>query len=436
MDASESNTTGLKDQVLRILFRKTEAFLASDRPLTFDRLGMPEIAKVFRDPAYWMVRVLNHIPSEGRIFCEVISYEVGDMGFDRNQQSLHTLLREVGQVTFRSIDTRGLLQTLAGNTKTVSSPIPVMREEAGPFGKPIQPSLFQGDAKTPSPQTKKPASLPIRRLSEEFTVPFKEVRFRLGGVAFQRKFKGHGESIELTIHNPEIREEFDAVRNYFANALGTKRVRVSAHIEIQGGRVLSVNASSPDIDRIDRGLIDNVKFEFVKATTKKRVEAEVDRSLFTMDEYLDRFGEEGLKPNAFHASERELFEDILSVSGTMHYRQLRLLSDRHAHDVMKLRFVHRPFSFIFLLKGERHYHIVWETLDTREATYLWHVDKDIAELKRALRKVEDIINVVKVQGKKAYIDSNEDAFRRIYHDYSNLVDGFVRWKGELESVLT
>lgn len=103
---------------------------------------------------------------------------------------------------------------------------------------------------------------------------------------------------------------------------------------------------------------------------------------------------------------------------------------------MKLRFVHKPFSFIFLIEGDRHNHIIWETLDTAEATYIWHIDKSPETLKLTLRKIEDIINLIKVQGKTAYLNSNEDPFRRIYHDYSNLVDGFVKWKGELESFLT
>ena len=46
------------------------------------------------------------------------------------------------------------------------------------------------------------------------------------------------------------------------------------------------------------------------------------------------------------------------------------------------------------------------------------------------------MNVIKVQGKTAYINSTEDPFQRIYHDYSEIVDGFVKWKGELETILT
>ena len=115
---------------------------------------------------------------------------------------------------------------------------------------------------------------------------------------------------------------------------------------------------------------------------------------------------------------------------------MRFLSSKHCHEIMKLRFVHKPISFVFLIKGDKNYHIIWETLDTEEATYVWHFSQDVNELKIGLRKIEDILNVIKVQGKSAYINSTEDEFRRIYHDYSELIDGFVKWKGELERILT
>jgi len=109
------------------------------------------------------------------------------------------------------------------------------------------------------------------------------------------------------------------------------------------------------------------------------------------------------------------------------------LSSRHAHTLLKLRFAHKPISFLFLIEGDRSYPLIWETLDTREATYIWHIDKSLEQLKISLRHIEDIINIIKVQGKTAYLNSADELFRRIYHDYSELVDGFVKWKGELES---
>jgi hypothetical protein len=275
----------------------------------------------------------------------------------------------------------------------------------------------------------------VRTIIETFQIPLKNVRFKLGGVSFDKKLKDYNQTIQFTIDNYDIREEFDAVKNYFANVLKTKKIEVTATIELTDNEITSKIARSPAIDKINKELIDNVKFEFVKAT-KKKLQVEIDKNLFTMEEYFETFGEENFESNTFYSDEKELFEDLLKITNTKHYKHLRFLSSKHRHQLMKLRFIHKPFSFIFLMEGDRNYHLIWETLDTEEATYVWHLGKNLQALKNGLRKIEDIINVIKVQGKTAYINSTEDTFRRIYHDYSEIVDGFVKWKGELESVLT
>lgn len=405
-------------QELKILFRQDKAYLTADRPMTFEQLGLPDIAKTFKEPAFWTIKVLNHRENEKKIFCEITSYQNGETDFGSSQKLLADKLNDLQIVTFKSIDTTGLLKTLAGNSGVV------------------RPIKFVPVDRTPIQQTefvRQPHKVSIK---ETFYVPLKNVRFKLGGVSFDKKFKEHKKTLELTIPNYDIREEFDAVKNYFANVLKTKKIEVTVDIEITDNEVTSIEAKSPEIEKIDKQLIDNVKFEFVKSTTKKKINVEIDKTLFTMDEYFDTFADDKFKSNTFYNNDKELFEDLLTISNTKHYKHLRFLSSKHSHDIMKLRFVHKPFSFIFLIQGDRNYHIIWETLDTEEATYVWHITKDINVLKMTLRKIEDIINVIKVQGKTAYISSTDDAFRRIYHDYSDLVDGFVKWKGELENILT
>jgi hypothetical protein len=148
---------------------------------------------------------LAHIAAERRIFCEVLSYELGDPGFDESQTSLAPVLGEVDVVTFRSIDTKGLLQTLAGGTKAVPASIPVVPIVKDGYGRlHLQDSLLR-ESHPPISLTKNPKHARSRRISEEFTVPLKEIRFRLGGVSFHRKPKGHGETLEMTIPNPDIR---------------------------------------------------------------------------------------------------------------------------------------------------------------------------------------------------------------------------------------
>ena len=155
-----------------------------------------------------------------------------------------------------------------------------------------------------------------------------------------------------------------------------------------------------------------------------------------MDEYFNTFSDEKLPSQSLYDNEGSFLDDILMIHKAKHYKHLRYLSDKHLGEKMRLRFVHKPVSFIFLLEGEKNYHLIWETLNTKEATYVWHVEKSQTKAKMKLTEVEQIINFIRVQGKTEYISNEKEPFRRIFHDYSELVEGFVKWKGELESCLT
>jgi len=326
-------------------------------------------------------------------------------------------LNDLQIISFKSIYTVGLLATLNGKAGVVRpiKNVPADRTVRQSIEYVSQPYIFT--------------------INETFFVPLKNVRFILGGVSFDKKFAEHTETLELTIPNDDILEEFDAVKNYFANVLQTKKIQVTVHIEVADNKVTFSEVKSPEIAKIDKQLIENVKLEHLKSIIKRKLDIEINKNLFTMDEYFDTFADDKFKPNTFYNSDKELLENILTISNSKHYKHLRFLSSKHAHNIMKLRFVHHPFSFIFLIQGDSNYHIVWETLNTEEATYVWHITKDINVLKMTLRKIDDIIKVIKAQGKIAYISSTEDPFKRIYHDYSDLVEGFLKWKGELESII-
>lgn len=399
---------------LHLKFYKNKAWLGPEKVLTFSELQLPSLAQWFYQPAYWLIKVLRFQEDSGQLSVEVLSYHLGKTAFPQHQLLLQQDLQKVQGIQFRSINTAQLVRTTGKQTHALKE-----LEEEENQQRPVAV-----------------ADLPVHHYQEAFSIPLREVHFKLGGVYFYRKVEILNQTVEVNITNYEIREEYDAVKNYFANVLKSKVIQVNLRMEYNDREILLIQATSPEIQRINKALIDNVRFEFINQTLKKKVQAEIDKSLFTMDEYFGAYGEEKFRSNTFYQHEGELLEDLLSVSQTMHYQQLRYLSGIHAHHVMKLRFVHKPFSFLFLIEGERNYHIVWETLDTREATYVWHVEKDRQLLPLHLRKIEDILNLIKVQGKTTYMQQREDAVQRIYHDYSNLVDGFVKWKAQLEHYLT
>lgn len=83
-----------------------------------------------------------------------------------------------------------------------------------------------------------------------------------------------------------------------------------------------------------------------------------------------------------------------------HHRLLRFLADEHAGRLLRVRHALQPFSFVFLLEGDEQFHIVLETLDTEEATYLWHLPKVVADLPLMLKEIDKHLNVIRKRGRR------------------------------------
>jgi hypothetical protein len=409
------DVSDLTGKTFLLFFDRNRAFLA-DYLLSFSDIDFPATITTFESQAVWQILVNKHDKFKNRLYVSVLSYNETMHENATNPAEWLDQLNEIRQIRFRKLDTRSLLRSAAGNrtprkllayTETITH---AKQEESNNLK---QPKIIQ----------------------ERFSVPIKTLRFQLGAVSFDRYFWFSNQLLKLSIKNYELREEFDAVKNYFINALKTQHINVIADFELQDDEVKILKLESPEIARIDKELIETVRFEFVSGIGRKKSMLDIDQSLFTMEELLALYADEGFNSNAFYQSDLDLFADILQVTDTRHYRHLRFLSSIHAHHIMKLRFVLNPFSFVFLVEGSKYYHLIWETLDTEEATYIWSCDKRLDDLRLAARKLDDILNVIKTQGKTAYLNTVEDPLRRIYHDYSDLQDGFVKWKAMLEQYL-
>src|SRR5690606_17198594 len=100
-------------------------------------------------------------------------------------------------------------------------------------------------------------------------------------------------------------------------------------------------------------------------------------------------------------------------------------------------FVLSPFAFVFLLSGKEQYHIILETLDTEEATYIWHTDKDRTILKNSIEIIDSHLQIIREKGREKFMEENMPTnFSRIIHNYSDDSDkGFMLWKTYLEETL-
>lgn len=187
--------------------------------------------------------------------------------------------------------------------------------------------------------------------------------------------------------------------------------------------ITALSATSSDLERLNREVVDSVRFQFVEQRFFSK------KNVLHQDKNNDNPEE---KINQFYASGEELLSDVLSKGNYRHQKQLRYLAKHHAGKVLKIRFVLSPFSFVFLLEGRERYHLIMETLDTEEATYVWHLPKNINELKQEVWVIDKQFNHIRNEGRQKFLETNPENFSKVLHDYSEAAKGFILWKDSLE----
>ena len=264
---------------------------------------------------------------------------------------------------------------------------------------------------------------------ERINIPIDQLVFRFGAVAFKHLIRNNNVEMEFEIENSEMRPEFEVLKPYFEKILKIKKIKIDVVAKFQNGVPLFHSASSHDLSKINREIIDSVKFHFVSKGI-------MGRSPSNEENLLDIKQVQANDKDfaALYNSEQDLLNDILKNKNVRHYRQLVYLSQKHESSILKLRFVLSPFSFVFLLSGKQRYHIVWETLDTEEATYVWHIDKTLIALKHRLKIIDSDIGKIRTGGRQQYLGTTSD-FSRVVHDYSDNRKGFIVWKDFLEERL-
>jgi hypothetical protein len=170
-------------------------------------------------------------------------------------------------------------------------------------------------------------------------------------------------------------------------------------------------------------VVEGVKFQFLNKGLLKQFTPK-KQNILTSDELQER--------GKIYANAEELLNEILKNKQYKHSQHIQYLANRHESRVMKIRFVLNPFSFLFLLVGEQSYFIVLETLDTEEASYIWHTPKYKATLIEEVKQIDNQLSIIREKGRQAFLEINPENFTRILHDYSDNKKGFIHWKSAIE----
>ena len=260
-------------------------------------------------------------------------------------------------------------------------------------------------------------------IDKTIKVSINDLDFHYGMICFSYQLPNQI-SIQFEIENEEIQPEFEVLKPYFSKVLNSKSITIQIQVGFEDNVIVSQLATSKDIYRINKEIIDSVKFQFV------------EQHFIKSGQPKDNEEEETPKIiGSFFGSEDELLEDILKNSNYVHHKQLLYLAKNHQYQRLKIRFVLYPFSFVFLLEGQQKYHIVLETLDTKEATYVWHLSKETSQFKTELELINQKLNWIRNNGRQSFLETKNENFSKIIHDYSEDKKGFYKWKNTLEERL-
>lgn len=264
-------------------------------------------------------------------------------------------------------------------------------------------------------------------IEKQIKIKIEDLDFRYGNIGFEYIEKESDQRFDFEIENEEFRPEFEVLKPYFIKVLKSKVVTIDIYAEIENGVIISQLATSVDIANINKEIVESVKFQFLNKSFIVQIPTSKQNILTT---------NELPKNQNIYTNAENVLKDLLNGKQYKHSRHIQFLAEKHERNVMKLRFVLRPFSFVFLLAGEQNYHIILETLDTEEATYIWHTDKIKNILIDTINKIDKELNIIREKGRQAYLETNPQNFSRIVHDYSDINKGFTIWKGQLEEQLT
>lgn len=388
---------------LILVFKGTEFYInETEKLLSIDCFDLPLPVEQFKEDISWKIRVINYNEEEGDLFSEILDY---NFPLSQSKNTLQGIFYFYGieKIRFRNIDTSGLLNSV------VLSQQPIKKNNSSVN------------------IVKQLSSITEQVLLKTMKVPFWKISFLAGAVSFPIYIETINKEIIFEIFNPDIRPEFEAIRDYFSKALKKKLITVDLTIRYDAEKVISATARSEDIDNINNTMIDTMRFQFVKKEILKP-SLITDKQMHTIDDLLSPYKD----ANKIYPTDQELIDDILNIKKSKHYFQLKHLAAKHEASVLKVRFVLQPFSFLFLLAGEEKYHIIWETLDTEEATYIWHAIKTREALKKTIEQIETDLFVIQQKGRQNFLEKELDNFSRIVHDYTDAKKGFVTWKGMVE----
>lgn len=293
------------------------------------------------------------------------------------------------------------------------------------YSQPVRMSGYHAPP-TPSNPPSAPTVRPVEpaiprshRFTDTCNFDIRDAVFDDGTITFKVKVQSAGENVQVVLQNAAIRQYFDSVKNYIWKLFGGKKTSCTITFEIKDRKCVPVSVDNCELLQLDETILQRIHEGWVG-----EVLLAGDRDdILPLDDLIDPIKDET------HNGET-VFNHLVQEPKTKHYHHLRYLSARQAIDLQKLSITGKPMSFVFVMREKENIFLVWETYLTKEATYIWKLSAADDIVKKC-----GLIQEMHKAKRMLYRTKKEDGFSFIVHDYKQPMNGFHKWKEELEKII-
>jgi hypothetical protein len=256
--------------------------------------------------------------------------------------------------------------------------------------------------------------------------PIADLTFGIGVITFQLFLREVSSHIAFEIPNPFVKPEFNSIKKYFAAQFKHGNANVRCVVRYKGVEVFEAKVLSHNLDSINKDTISVIVDDLIRdhiidfETEEVRALGEALKDVYEIPE---------------ENAERWLMSKLSSESLTKHHEHLMYLSGLHDRQLFPLKVTGKPISFMFGFRNDDSIFIVWETYNTKEATYIWRLNNQSDDdLGISILEVENNVKLLRQGKKRAYrADNKANAdFKVVEHNYSLPKNGFENWRSVLE----
>lgn len=261
--------------------------------------------------------------------------------------------------------------------------------------------------------------------SEVVKCDIREAEFKDGIISFETKLIGTIDPITITINNNSIRSYFDSIKKYIWKFLGKKSIELKVTFLAKNGKIFQKEIEDSILSTISEDIVEQIDEYWIDEVIVNSSSDEI----LTIDKIVNEINLPGIDENW-------VLSNLLKEQKTKHYYHLSYLSEKQEIEYTKLSMTGKPLSFIFLVKGNNSFYLIWETYSTKEATYIWKLKTvDFIPIHLQIKEIQSTIHYLRQHNKLEYKKQKVENFHWLEHNYSNLDNGFEEWKNKFEAIV-